>query len=62
MSSFNFKADEFVYCKIQCICIKSSWDSPNFNIQEGNIYICEGHPESIYYSVTKDNKYYGTHE
>lgn len=55
------KADIFEYFKIECICIKSDWDIDG-KIQKGKIYTCEGHPDSIYYSVTTSNKYYGVFE
>jgi len=54
--------DEFEYCKIQCVCIKSIYKNSEMKIQEGIIYTCEGLPSSHYYSVTTDNKYYGVHD
>jgi hypothetical protein len=48
------------YFKIECICIHSDCDAKG--IQKGKVYTCEGHIDSIFYSVTTSNKYYGVFE
>ena len=45
----------------KCICIKDDWDIDG-RVYKDKIYTCEGHPDSIYYSVTSGNKYYGIFE
>lgn len=62
------KKNKNEYFKIECIyinddtCTVYAAGYRESVLEKGSIYTCEGHPDSIFYSVTTNNKYYGVFE